>query len=44
MAAMGSHGSKNIDDYFNLVQQDLEIRFKKSRQQNTDSEAKGCCC
>jgi hypothetical protein len=41
MCAMPGSGSNKIDDYFLLIQKDSENRFSRSRQQNTDTEAKG---
>ncbi len=38
---MSRKGAGKIDEYFRLVQKDLKNRFARSRQQNTDSEAKG---
>lgn len=33
--------SVNIDQYFDLIQQELDLRLRRSRQQNSDSESKG---
>lgn len=33
--------SANIDQYFDLIQQELDLRLLRSRQQNSDTEAKG---
>jgi hypothetical protein len=38
---MSRRGPGKIDEYFGLVQNDLENRLARSRQQNSDSEAKG---